>query len=445
MDSDITCTAAFALIPPTQHSLRVTKTGTGGGTVRSSPSGINCGADCSQDYNDGTVVALTATPNSGSEFTGWSGDADCSDGRVTMDSDITCTAAFARIPIPAPTLVSPLNNAVLDNNCEDRSDSIIWDFSWRPVSGATRYQIYAIGPSSTDPYINEIVTTTSYHHENEDDYEPNSTRRGWRWRVRAGDASGEWSDWSERSFDIEPLNTDCPSPPLSAPTLLLPNNNAVMDNNCEDRSDSINWNFSWSSVSGATRYQIYVIGPGATIPVIDSIVTSLTYRYSDSTSYIIDSNRLGWTWRVRAGNNSGEWSPWSQRSFNVEPLNTDCPSPSLSAPTLLLPNNNAVMDNNCGDRSDSINWNFSWSSVSGATRYQIYVIGPGATIPVIDSIVTSLIYRYSDSTSYIIDSNRLGWTWRVRAGNNSGEWSPWSQRSFNVEPLNTDCPGPFVY
>ena len=68
MDSDITCAAAFALIPPTQHSLRVTKTGTGGGTVRSSPSGINCGADCSQDYTDGTVVALTATPNSGSNL-----------------------------------------------------------------------------------------------------------------------------------------------------------------------------------------------------------------------------------------------------------------------------------------------------------------------------------------------------------------------------------------
>ena len=119
------------------------------------------------------------------------------------------------------------------------------------------------------------------------------------------------------------------SPPLSAPTLLLPQNNAVMDNNCEDRSDSINWNFSWSSVSGATRYRIYVIGYSATIPVIDSIVASLTYRYSDSTGYIADSSRLGWTWRVRAGNNSGEWSTWSQRSFNVEPLNTDSPGPIL--------------------------------------------------------------------------------------------------------------------
>ena len=98
MNQAHTVIATFTLIPPTQHTLRVTKTGDGGGTVRSSPAGINCGADCSQDYNDGTVVTLTATPNSGSEFTGWSGDADCSDGRVTMDSDITCTAAFALIP-----------------------------------------------------------------------------------------------------------------------------------------------------------------------------------------------------------------------------------------------------------------------------------------------------------------------------------------------------------
>ncbi|MBI4844423.1 MAG: InlB B-repeat-containing protein, partial [Nitrospirae bacterium] len=74
--------------------LDVTRTGTGSGTVTSSPAGINCGAACSADYNPGTVVTLTATPAAGSTFAGWSGNADCTDGIVTMDASKNCTATF---------------------------------------------------------------------------------------------------------------------------------------------------------------------------------------------------------------------------------------------------------------------------------------------------------------------------------------------------------------
>ncbi len=77
--------------------LTVTKTGTGSGTVTSNPAGINCGATCVAGFNDGTVVTLTATPDAGSKFDGWSGDPDCSDGQVTMDADKTCTATFTLI------------------------------------------------------------------------------------------------------------------------------------------------------------------------------------------------------------------------------------------------------------------------------------------------------------------------------------------------------------
>lgn len=54
-------------------SLSVTKAGTGGGTVLSSPAGINCGGTCVASFPTGSTVTLTASPASGSTFAGWSG------------------------------------------------------------------------------------------------------------------------------------------------------------------------------------------------------------------------------------------------------------------------------------------------------------------------------------------------------------------------------------
>jgi PKD repeat protein len=90
---DITVTA-----PQQTHTLTVQKAGTGSGTVSSSPAGIDCGTDCSEAYDEGTVVTLTATAAADSVFSGWEGDCSgCGTSTtcdVTMDSDKTCTAAF---------------------------------------------------------------------------------------------------------------------------------------------------------------------------------------------------------------------------------------------------------------------------------------------------------------------------------------------------------------
>lgn len=85
------CTATFVSGTPT-FTLTVTKRGQG--TVTSSPVGINCGADCAEAYASGTVVRLTATPAAGWRFDRWRGNADCTDGVVTMNANKTCTAEF---------------------------------------------------------------------------------------------------------------------------------------------------------------------------------------------------------------------------------------------------------------------------------------------------------------------------------------------------------------
>jgi hypothetical protein len=75
-------------------TLSVTKTGAGTGTVTSVAAGISCGTTCFAAFADGAVVTLSAAPGANSVFTGWSGDADCADGSVTMNASKTCTANF---------------------------------------------------------------------------------------------------------------------------------------------------------------------------------------------------------------------------------------------------------------------------------------------------------------------------------------------------------------
>jgi len=88
-----TVTAAFALAP---FALSVSKAGTGAGTVTSSPAGINCGADCTEPYTNGTSVTLTATPTAGSTFAGWSGGGCTGTGTCTVSitAAISVTATF---------------------------------------------------------------------------------------------------------------------------------------------------------------------------------------------------------------------------------------------------------------------------------------------------------------------------------------------------------------
>lgn len=104
--ADATCMVHFALV----RTLTMRLGGDGRGTVTSNPVGLACtgaqGAVCSASFNQGTAVALTAVPASGSEFAGWSGACSATALRsitIDMAADTDCTATFKPGPVTPAT------------------------------------------------------------------------------------------------------------------------------------------------------------------------------------------------------------------------------------------------------------------------------------------------------------------------------------------------------
>ena len=143
LDAAAAVTATFATVtpPPTTFALSVLISG--GGSVTSSPTGISCPGTCSASFTAGTSITLTATPNAGQAFAGWSGacagTAACV---VVLGADTGVTATFATVPAgsgggggpPTPvTIVKPVPA-----------------FTITPTTGTTETQFAFDGSASTD-------------------------------------------------------------------------------------------------------------------------------------------------------------------------------------------------------------------------------------------------------------------------------------------------------
>ena len=106
----LTCTnavgAATANATVTLATATLSVTTNAGGSVTSAPSGISCtsasSAGCSVNLSTGTPVSLTATPQSGYAFAGWSGacggTASCA---LTLNASTSVTASFTPLVPPA--------------------------------------------------------------------------------------------------------------------------------------------------------------------------------------------------------------------------------------------------------------------------------------------------------------------------------------------------------
>jgi PKD repeat protein len=137
MDQARGVTATFAR---NTVDLTVSKTGTGSGAVTSTPAGIGCGNGCQASFGTGTVVTLTATPDAGSVFAGWSGD--CSGTgtcQLTMSQARSVTATFApNMPPHASFTLSCTSLACnFDASASGDPDNGIASFAWNFGDGTS--------------------------------------------------------------------------------------------------------------------------------------------------------------------------------------------------------------------------------------------------------------------------------------------------------------------
>jgi len=163
------------------YTLTVVKSGTGSGTVTSSPAAINCGGTCSATFPAGAQVVLTAAADAGSVFDGWTaggvwgtfsgvactGTAPCT---ITMNSNKTLAAAFTGTTLSSLTVVSPNGGEMIKQRTKQQ---ITWSYTGNPGStvaiellkGGTVVQTLAtaapVGSTGTGSYswsVNRIKT-----------------------------------------------------------------------------------------------------------------------------------------------------------------------------------------------------------------------------------------------------------------------------------------------
>ena len=176
MDANKTCTATFSTTGGTSHTLTVTKSGTGSGTVtdNATPSILSCSSNqspCLATYSSGMSVTLTAEPISSSTFDGWGGV--CSGAGTARNCTVIMSAAkhvSARFNTTVSGRIdgwcSPIPNECFAGGFQNVPDSAS-SYLWKCVGsgGGTTASCSAPLPTATctDTGNNNcpVITTTS--------------------------------------------------------------------------------------------------------------------------------------------------------------------------------------------------------------------------------------------------------------------------------------------
>ena len=282
----------------TTFDLSVSKSGSGSGTVTSSPAGISCGSTCSSSYTVGTSVVLAESPAAGSTFAGWTGcdsvDAGASSCTMQMTSAKSVSASFKTNPAPAPSIgsVSP-SSIPADTNLHQIT---VNGSNFSTSGGTLRF---------TDP--NSITYNSTDHPDRIVSVSPTQ----WVYNLNDGGTVGTWHATvinvdgqasNSGSFNVATVTT---AP--AVPSGLTPGSTTSPGPSVSGPSVTLSWNAS----SGATTYigDITDVSTGQSVGTINTSSTSATFALTAGRPY---------KWWVEACNNAVCSNPSATAFFQVQ-------------------------------------------------------------------------------------------------------------------------------
>ena len=325
-----------------------------------------------------TTFATTYTPDIALKDTNYFWRVKAYDGKTwgPYSEVFTFTKDWGNQGVNVPHLLSPLNQASRAAFTQD-------DFSWTPVTGAATYLIEV----TTDPTFSNIVyskTTLTTQHTPDTRLQNNL----YYWRVTPIDHQGHFGKASAMQSFTFNWNV--------APHLLTP---------AAETELKYVPRFTWTAVEAAKIYQLQIS--------TDRDFSSLTTYNTPNTDYTPVkplANDQDYYWRVKAVDNAGTSSPWSEiRHFRVKwNFQTQ----------LLTPANNSI------DQASPL---FSWTPIPGAERYQVQVDeSTSFKNPLMDvevyNVTTSAFAKNKDGVIYI-DKDYF---WHVRGIDAQDNYTPWS-------------------
>ena len=238
-------TPSFGNTGPTGYTLNSSTIGNG--TIDKNPN--------QSTYVNGTMVTLTATPDAGWTFSGWSGDAAGSNNplSVTMNSNKNIIATFSSSTNPDQILVTPLNGAI--------DQALNLHFEWNAYPGAVEYNLQV---SKSSNFTSFIIDSTKPASDVDALYHDASgleelTTYYWKVTVTTGTSTVASDTWSFTTKAIAiPTAFD----------LLSPANN--------DRLSIDNTSFTWEKSKNSEGYN-FVLVDYTNDPVLDTLInTSVT-------------------------------------------------------------------------------------------------------------------------------------------------------------------------
>jgi len=165
-----TITINYTLVPPTVYTITVSKVGQGTVTA----TGIACGQDCQGEFTKDTTATLTATPDAGYAFVGWSGACTGATCNVVMNAAKAVTATFAVINT-APVAQSATYTAYANTvdfgffATDPQKDTLtytpaklVWPYgTLTKLQGEGKYRYTVTGRSATTEVTEAIEFTAS--------------------------------------------------------------------------------------------------------------------------------------------------------------------------------------------------------------------------------------------------------------------------------------------